>query len=254
MGYEKIVTLAERCTRYANACGKRCIIETKHIAKIPKPETLGYICPDGKINFSSVESALEYMKAKCVKALLGKNPYEHCVEIKGSSIVYQDKGSATGCWHSLRPSDIGGHGHPDTYAKGCTTAPSVADYYPFMGKKLQKKEIIFNSKGEQYFMEKIPNIKVKNDVVFSDYREIDLLAIKHYSGCFPKSIQKKLNIAITNKDEKLLNEIVDKYFPKNPKDATKDIVDLTHTFWLKYGEKFGIKINTNFSNFNDLIA
>ena len=252
MEYGKIVTLADRCASYAKFCGKKRIIETLPVTKIPKQETLGYICPDGTINFSSAESAIQYMRTKCVNALAKNKPYEYCVEIDGSRITYESKGSISGCWHSSKPSEIGGHGHPDTYAKGCTTAPSVSDYYPFMESKSQKKEIVFNSNGEQYVLEKIPNVRIKNDIVFGNYSEIDILGIKHYSGCFPESVQKKLDIAIENRDETMLEEIANEYLPQSPKEVTKDLVERTHTFWLKYGQRFGVKIDTNFSNFKNI--
>ena len=47
--------------------------------KTPKgkinPKTLGYVCPDGAINFATEEAAVQYAKNKCVKA--AQNGYEY---------------------------------------------------------------------------------------------------------------------------------------------------------------------------------
>ena len=34
-----------------------------------------------------------------------------------------------------------------------------------------------------------------------------------------------------------------------PNEIPKFLVDATHRFWVKYGKMFGVKVETNFSNF-----
>ena len=50
MGYKKMVTLAGRCAKYAQACRKRSILETKPVGKIDASE-LGMIY---ETNFSNL--------------------------------------------------------------------------------------------------------------------------------------------------------------------------------------------------------
>ena len=50
MGYDKLVTLAERCAKYAQACGKRSILETKPVGKVDVSK-LGVCLSDGTVRF-----------------------------------------------------------------------------------------------------------------------------------------------------------------------------------------------------------
>ena len=255
MGIQKLgISIAERAASYVRACGKSSVLQTKPAAIVPKPDELGYIFYDRSVNFGSVKAAINYMKNKCVKALQGKNPREYGVEIKGSRIIHEEAGSSNGVWSSRLKYDIAGHGHPDTYAKGCTTAPSVNDYYNLMESESQMKEFVFNSNGEWYVLEKIPKFKFDKDYIFGCYSEIDILAKKHYFSVFPKSVQKELEQTIIRRDVNAFEESVSKYIPDIPADISKDITELTHTFWLKYGERFGVKADTNFSNFKDILT
>ena len=256
-GINQVFSLADDVARYVKACGKRSILETKPLQVKINPKDLGVCFPDGTIKFSTQESAIKYMQKKCTNALQGKNPYEHSVSIKGSSIIDESSGSLTHCGKSVIGTpieEVCGHGHPDTYAKGCTTAPSIVDYYSLMNTKSQMKEFVYNSNGEYYSMTKIPNVRVRNEEVFGFYQEIDILACEHYFKTQPKSVQEKLNKAIREKDLQTFEELVSKYMPVNPSDATKDLTESTHTFWLKYGKRFGVEVDTNFSNFKDLLT
>ena len=255
MGIQKLgISLAERTASYVKACGKSSVLQTRPALIVPKADELGYICYDRSINFGSVKSAINYMKNKCVKALQGKNPCEHSVEIQGSRIIHEEAGSSNSVWNSNLKYDIAGHGHPDTYAKGCTTAPSVCDYHILMESESEMKEFVFNSNGEWYVIEKIPKLKFKDENIFGCYSEIDILAIKHYFSVFSKSVQTELEQAISRRDINAFENLVSKYLPENPADVSKDITELTHTFWLKYGERFGVKVDTNFSNFKNILV
>ena len=250
---DALTTIADDVLRYAEACGKRSILETKPFTGKFQADDLGYIFPDGTINFFSKKSAMRYMQAQCTKALQGKNPYEHIVEIQGSRIVYENKGNHTSCWRSFKGKpEISGHGHPDTYARGCTTAPSIIDYHSFMQVKTQKLEVVYNSKGEWYILSKIPNAQVQNNKIFGCYHEIDVLAAKHYFSLAPKPVQLKLEKAIEERDLRTFEKLINEFFTTN--ENTSQLTKLTHTFWLKYGEKFGVKVDTNFSNFIDDFA
>ena len=253
-GVTKVFSLVDDVARYVKAYGKRSILECKPLQGKINPKEMGIRLTDGTINFTTQKSAIKYMRTRCVKALQGENPYEHGVSIKGNSVIHENVGSNTGCTFSGVGREITGHGHPDTYAKGCTTAPSILDYYAFISTKSESKQLIFNSRGEWYRMTKIPNARVKNKKVFDCYNEIDILACKHYFKMQPRPVQAKLNKAIREKDIQTFEELISKYMPTNPFDTPKELTELTHTFWLKYGKRFGVEVDTNFSNFKSLLA
>ncbi len=58
MGYEKIVTLAERCAKYAQACGKRSILETKAVSK-SSVNGLKYVPTSMKDSVQTTKSVFE---------------------------------------------------------------------------------------------------------------------------------------------------------------------------------------------------
>ena len=258
----QVFSLADDVARYVKACGKRSILECKPLQgkinpkdlRIINSNDLRVINPNGTIEFLNQKAAIEYMRTQCTKALQGKNPCEHTVSIRGARVIGENTCTVNKCWSNNIETgvEIAGHGHPDTYAKGCTTAPSILDYYSLMSTKSQMKELVFNSNGEIYSMTKIPNALVKNKKIMGCYHEIDILTAKHYFKKQPKSIQAKLNKAIQEKDLQTFEEMISKYMPTNPTDTTKELTELTHTFWLKYGKKFGVEVDTNFSNFKTL--
>ena len=83
--------------RYVKTCGKKSILETKPFRGKFEPNKLGYILSDGTINFSSVKTAFEYGKNKCVQALNSSNPYEHGVIIFGTRVLEELVGTISSC-------------------------------------------------------------------------------------------------------------------------------------------------------------
>jgi hypothetical protein len=255
MGLEKIgINFARSIVNYAKTCGKTYILETKPIINRANAENLGYICSKGTINFNSVDSALVYAKNKCVKALRSEIPYEHSVSIKGSRIVHESstRSSQNCALPGQLAADISCHGHPDTYAKHCTTAPSMGDFEGLSQNPYQKKEIVFNSAGEYYILEKLPEFIRDKNLIMGNNAKIDLKFWRHFFELLPQNAQKELEIAIKNKDLNLFNNLLNKYVSNRPEDITKEVVEKTHTFWTKYAKDFGVKIETNFFNFKNL--
>lgn len=254
MGLEKVATtVGKEIIAYAKTSGSKSLLTMKPI-KI-NTKSLGYIHPNGEIAFQTTDVAISYAKTKVIRALKSKNPYEYNVEIKGSRIINESKGNCDTFSRSTdSPLTIGVHGHPDTYSKGCTTAPSGSDYYCLMSNPNQTKEIIFNSNGEYYIMEKIPNFHYNSNYIMGYYTEYDIKMIKHLFSKKSKAIQEELKQAIQNKNETVFNELLSKHMPKTPKDISIELVDLTHSFWLKNAKELGIKITTNFSNFKNLLS
>lgn len=255
MGIQKLLaTSAEKCSAYAKAYFKESIMQTKPI-KIPKKDEIGFICPNGNINFRSAKAALKYARTKCVNALKSKNPYEHIVEIKGSKIIYENEGKLMNVSGSnMDIADIVCHGHADTYAKHCTTAPSLDDFWGLANSTRQREDIVFNSAGEYYSMKKVRDVSYNKRTIIGILTDIDIAFYKHIFKEYPRRIQKKLDTAIKFEDDNAFYQLRHDYATFPGWNIPKNMVDRTHTFWLKHANELGLKVETNFSNFKDILA
>lgn len=231
---------------------KSAIWKTKRVdLKNVDSNLLGYVCKDGTINFSSQKAAIEYAKNKIAPA--AARGYENAVGIKGNRVVFQVNGEKTSV---MRPSDrlfdIGLHGHPDAYAKGCTAAPSQQDYMLLMKNPFQKKEIVFNSRGEYYSLTKLPSYNYdahahfRDEKFFEYIRDVGKIELKNA----PRAVRSQFLEAQKRKDIYDMAEILDeKVYLENSKAVSEGAVKLSHEFWQKYAEKLGVAVKTNFSNF-----
>lgn len=216
-----------------------------------KSESLGYVCQDGSINFLNQNAALEYAKNKVVRT--AKLGYESGTAIKGNRIVFQASGDTKGV---LRDDsivyDIGVHSHPDTYAKGCTAAPSIPDYEILMKKPFQKKEIVFNSNGEYYSLTKLPdynydlNANLRKEAFFEYVKGVG----KILKEKIPESMRAEYSEAVKNKDtSKMVDILEDCMYFRDNNVISKAEVEYSHKFWQKHAERLGVEAKTNFSNF-----
>ena len=198
------------------------------VNKIPNKinvEKIGCILPDKSITFASPASAFEYAKNKCVKALQGEKPYEHCIIISENRILQEIKGERTTYPTLSEIKSIKNlkfmHGHPDMYDKGYTTPISMKDFATL--KTYNFDELIsFNSLGEY---SKIAKLNNSNNL---------------YKDEIPRIKQKWLMLRLKCGREALLGfkNIV----------ATKRDCKKIHRFWVKNAEKLGISYETNYSN------
>ena len=138
--------------------GKIQAIETglSILWKMPKskinPKTLGYVCPNGNINFQSEEIAFNYAKNCVMKALKSENPYERGLLIKDRTIV----ADVHGVKNQVRfPDDIDltglimVHGHPEN------TPISLGDAQLLVSNGM-KKIVAYNNNGEFSSLSLIP--------------------------------------------------------------------------------------------------
>ena len=116
------------------------------------PKTLGYVLPNGNINFQTKESAYNYAKNCVMKALKSENPYERGLVIKGNTIVADVHGSQ----NEIRFADeldLWGttivHGHPDN------TPISLGDA-PLIVSNRAKKMVAINKNGEYSSLKLLP--------------------------------------------------------------------------------------------------
>lgn len=215
---------------------------------------MGTVLKDGSIMFKDQESAIKYGIQRCRSSVTRENPFERGISIKGSRALNEIDGKS-GNIDIHNTSEIMIHSHPDTYERGCTTALSEGDYDFFIKNKNIKKIIAVNSKGETYEMEKIPGFdfsKVKTSETFSDFG-IKLRRTLFGGNDVPAEQRELLERCIKNKD---LDTYYEEFWPKYVRNMyssmstlPKHIVDKTHEFWVKYGEEFGVRVKTNFSNF-----
>ncbi len=205
-------------------CSKKVYIKPSSLVRnIPKQ---GLRLKDGSLLFTSQESAIEYGIERCSKALQSPNPFERAICIKGRRVVAEVQGKAD-CVNMHHATEIMLHGHPDTYAKGCTTALSKGDYEYFVDNKCLKRMYAVNSNGEIYQMEKLPDFDYSN---IAKHKE-DLFELLNYDKyCNPAA-------------SLLPMQLIPKF-----------IVDGTHKFWKEQSRYCKVKVNTNFSNFVDISA
>lgn len=220
------------------------------------PKKLGVVLKDGSINFPNQETAIEYGINKCRDSLIQKEPFERAIGIKKSRVVFQVDG-ISGEVPVHNATEIVLHSHPDTYAKGCTTAFSSGDYQYFINKECIKKAYVVNSNGEYYLMSKFPGVdfsKINAESTFGDFNICMTRTLFGHNGvsyeqrdCLEKCIAAK---DIHNFYDKFYRIYVKPHISRMG-DLSKTLVDKTHEFWVKYGEKFGVKTETNFSNFTN---
>ena len=124
--------------------------------KTPKgkidPKTLGYVLPNGNINFQSKESAYNYAKNCVMKALKSEEPYERGLVIKGNTIVADVHGVKNEVTFA-DDLDLWGttivHGHPDN------TPISLGDA-PMLLCNGARKMVAINKNGEFSSLKYIP--------------------------------------------------------------------------------------------------
>ena len=168
MGYDKIVTLAERCAKYAQACGKRSILETKPVGKVDVSK-LGVCLSDESVHFpnniiryktegEAVLKQQELLMTEFNKPL--SEQLEWCISRKGNEIFIGSKHDATHCdFHpnvsSKGLSDIynpnrifdSAHTHPFHPEFGGTFPLSTGDIGSLIVRPL-KSQTAINKNGE----------------------------------------------------------------------------------------------------------
>ena len=271
MGYEKIVTLAERCAKYAATCGKRSILETKPLGKVNFSE-LGVCLSDGTIHFQNEESAVKYIFKRLHKALdlPQEQQFERVIAKRGTTIIGEGDGTHTSAtkefanikgmmerMNSDVPRDLEVyHSHPDMFGTGRTTPLSgiPGDIGTFFNFKL-KKIVAVNSKGEFNSLEIGNDFSLEKFKMFEEkYEDValcKLLGTEQFKEF--KKIQKIIKSLTPG--ERLKGDIKGQYdrlieqLSKREKATSKtgEIAIINHEA-NKCANDFGMKYDTNFSN------
>ncbi len=238
---------------------------SKNVLKSIKPENIGYICPDGTINFQSAKTAEEYAKNVVVKAARQKNPYEKSVVIDKNRITYERNGTRGNCPIELDKTGTWVHGHPDLYAKGGSFPFSATDYSSFCQAPGLDRAVVYNSLGEKAVMMKLPP-KWGEKLLAKFLPQQSIIGAKigacnggYNAALIDKSAGKELN--------KLMLKALWAKLTKNPEAAkmyTEQNLNLynkllqesiseagakrLHEFWVKSARRLGVDYSTNFSN------
>lgn len=237
------------------------------------PNNLGWVRPDGVINFASENAAETCAKNIVMNAFKAPIQYERGVVLSKNQILDVIEGDATSC--PLNPMDYMCrikffHSHPDIYGKGKTTPISVGDFQALRGKVIIGNNIdevvAFNSNGEYSKLTKIckePQNWFQFFKCLIKYYKFDKVVQKKlYNKWSLADSQKQLNKAnkqfikatiFRNEDKKseLIQKAVILAEEQKKHKATKEDCKLIDWFWRKYAKKFGVKYETNYTSLKD---
>lgn len=214
--------------------------------KIPRninPKSLGYILPDGSINFSNERAAYNYGKNKIVSALNSNEPREVHVVWADKRILKCNLGERNSVDVPLDTyprvkNCVDMHGHPTYEENKKITYPFSPDDVCMLLKLNKvfgvKKSIIFNAEGENCTM------KINRSPSFFDVLPTSLKTALIYKD---SDLFKKVKILLT--DFRLSNK-AEKYVDTD----TSGI--LQHQALQKCCPKLGIDYSTTFSNLRDI--
>ena len=248
----KGISLADDVARYVKTCGKKSVLETKPFKGVINSKELGYICPNGDIQFQSAETASQYAKNWVMQPLKNKNPYERFVAQHDNIIFYQSKGSqysteiddiATQKILSRFDSDISIiHGHPNLPNHNFASPITSQDCIYLYKHKAFKDVVAYDQQG------KFSKLSKKGGANESPSRFLQ----KFDNEVYPKKLMQrqnalleKMNVSsLTSEEEKELFEIFDKLQKLS---SSKQIAKNVHRFWVNNAEKLGLDYSTNYS-------
>ena len=274
MGYEKIVTLAERCAKYAQASGKRSILETKPVGKVDVSK-LGVCLSDGTVHFQN--GVIRYRtaeeataKAKEITMQQFNVPMEQQIE---RVIGLSDKNLHIGSpdWYDCAeiPVTIPSiydcskrnfrliHNHPQYNISGDSVPISIGDINSMISNSV-KSVTALNRRGEYSIAHIIDEKKAMQDGSWSwkILDEFNNQKILIYMGKNGKRLsklrklkkQQKLTTELENELNNLENEYnnfnMDKYIQEKPEEYSYRL----HSLYKKLLPQYGIEYKTNFSN------
>lgn len=206
--------------------------------KLPRLTNVGYICPNGNINFQTNEAAVAYAKNYIIEALKCPKPFERAVLLSNNIILGKYDGTSKGV--RVKKSDIRNakkhlhnknvsvyHGHPDNAKIGAAKPISIYDYISLMLSN-HDEDVAINSKGEFSKLKKT-------------HKPILLSSMKWFIRAIVQSCDNAYGKRVTSKY---------KYVITSPQSMPQYI----HEFW-KWAAtktKYGIEYSTNFSHLKNI--
>ncbi|MDR1167463.1 MAG: hypothetical protein LBK53_01050 [Heliobacteriaceae bacterium] len=135
-----------------------------------RPDDLGYVFGNNRINFANRNVAQKFAKNWVLKGLHCKVPHENAAVVKDNKVLFFTRGTTYGV--EVPTDDVWNlgqnysnmtvfHGHTDSY--GAKASPlSYGDLYIFNQNKLYSKLIAYNKEGEASIFIKLSKFKKLN--------------------------------------------------------------------------------------------
>ncbi len=175
---------------------KPLIINKSFIKRKLDSKSIGYILPNGNINFATSQAAYNYAKYKVLKALHEEVPYERGIIIRGKTIIEDVKGSECHVDYNTKRSDcyncIVVHGHPGiaTLSKEDALQVIICNLQKCVAINSNGKYSQLFTKNSSKLYKKSPRL-LKNIISFPR-RFINSIILEHEYNLYDKKLQSKL--------------------------------------------------------------
>ena len=218
------------------------------------PKALGYVCPNGTINFQTTEAAQTYAKNRVLSALQAPKPFERAVFVEDSRII----GDINGTVHKVEFDSknlLNGHndvmlvhGHP------IGTPLSDPDYACLIANNRLNSIVAYNKRGEYSKMtkQKKPFIfRLFSQKVWDNVRRARILTSKSMfeeinNKDWIELIKRTVKLKETHKDM-IKEEVLATEEGKKLQDLAKQLLTKINNIWAKNEKFFGIKYECDFS-------
>ena len=170
------------------------------------PEKLGYILPDGRINFSTKHVAWNYAKNKVTAALNGTEPFERTIIIKDNQIIGEIDGNRNCVNLDPFKSELSNatviHGHSTHKVEGDESPFGIEDFLVMLATKIKRSFAITKDGRISGFVQKNPHKeekvldKIANFVIYNQANS--------YAQLLPKKFQKIMRLLIYKNVDKNL--------------------------------------------------
>lgn len=248
------MNLATKITKYGKAPLKW------NTSKTIEPKKLGWIRPDGKINFQTEDVAMEYAKNRVISALKRHQPFERSIIVDKNTIIGEISGNAERIDMSKFLNKIEGnqliHGHISTNQLGAF--PVSLDDFLFMLSQKLKSITAYNSNGEFSRLISTKKIPISYGTHATEKYS------KNYAKLYPRKIRPmveqfmhyRIGLPFGNK------KMIDSFREKGVSTAqlyeiakcekvimnNNSLHKMIHNFWKDIASKLNCKYETSFSN------
>ena len=217
------------------------------------PKTLGYVCPNGTINFQTAESAQTYAKNRVMSALHAPKPFERAVFVEDSRII----GDIDGTVHKVHFDHKIIEGHKDVslvHGHPTSTPLSDVDYSCLVANNELKSIIAYNKRGEYSKMTKEKKhwlFKLLPDKYYQILKigrmDVAKKRFKEYAKTdFKELATKIIDIQKAHKG-KTKEEIIATEEGQKLKEFARKALTAWNNIWAKNEKMFGIKYETDYS-------
>lgn len=262
------------------------------LQKVPQKKIsaaeVGYVCPDGAINFKTSNTAYTYAKNRVLQALHTPKPFERGLIIKGTSVIKEIDGNYLEVNVKTRDAEDADcfiHGHIiDTplsledltallrtkHLKSIVALNRKGEYSKFEIKSSKWENVLprkFRQKLERY--ERIYNAKDAendyNNYMAKSHEEFNtgLESISDEINQIMNNASDNTFIKISNWLDRFQYELVsdadeipedirpvfEKFISFIKEDINKSVFKI-HQFWEKYSHKYNVRYDTNYTNLN----